>query len=398
MIRDLIRFIICETVRKPYILYRRQSGKKEKPKRELPYYVAFWDEERREYRDRRCTNQTNEYHARQQAEKWLKEGVPSLSQETFYDYLGRFWAPEGEYARICKLRGRNLSAAYLVSMQTAIDRHVLPYLKEARRDLLLIGQVTPALLEELVLRLADSSGLSAGRINGIRQAVSVPLAEAKRLGKISHNPIANVLRLKEEKPSREILSLQEARRFFALEWEDARLRLINMLAASTGMRLGECRGLLREDIVRAGEDCEILVRHNWQDDEGLKAPKWNSVRSVPVPEKVAGALLELAEANPWRNDFVFYGYDRDRPISKIEVSKAFNEAVCRIGIPEVERRRRKLTFHSWRHWYVSYLRGSIQDHALRQLTRHRTEKILDRYSHITEEQRQAVAKLGKSLF
>jgi hypothetical protein len=54
-------------MRQPYILYRRQSGKKARPKRELSYYVAFWDEERRKYRDRRCTNQTNERYARMQA-------------------------------------------------------------------------------------------------------------------------------------------------------------------------------------------------------------------------------------------------------------------------------------------------------------------------------------------
>jgi len=385
-------------MRKPYILYRRQAGKKAKPKKELPFYVAFWDEERREYRDRRCTNQTNEYYARQQAEKWLKEGVPSFSQETFYDYLGRFWKNEGEYARICALRGHKLSAAYLVSMQAAIDHHVLPYLKESKGERLFVGQVTPALLEGLILHLADSSGLSAGRINGIRQAVSVPLAEAERLDMISRNPISSVLRLKQEKSPREIFSLQEARLFFSLEWEDDRHRLINMLAASTGMRMGECRGLQRSDVVLKNGDSEILVRHNWQDGEGLKAPKWNSVRSVPVPEKVAKALLELTEANPWRNDFVFYGYDRERPITKLEVSKAFNEAVHRIGIPEAERRRRKLTFHSWRHWYVSYLRGSIQDHALQQLTRHRTEGMLDRYSHVTAEQRRAVRQLSDSVF
>jgi integrase len=258
--------------------------------------------------------------------------------------------------------------------------------------------VTAAMLEELILYLANTSRLSAVRINDIRKALSVPLSEALRLGKIHHNPMVGVIRLKEEKPKREPLSLEEARRFFNLEWPDPRLRLINMLAAATGMRLGECRGLQRTDVMQDGANYEIQICHNWIDDEGLKAPKWDSVRTVPIPAKIAEALLELADSNPWENGFVFAGYSSNRAINKHEVEKSFNGAVHRIGITEEERCRRKLTFHSWRHWYVTYLRGKILDHTLQQLTRHRTEGMLDRYSHVTEEQRQAVAVLGESLF
>ena len=385
-------------MRQPYILYRRQAGKKVKPKRELSYYVAFWDEERRKYRDRRCTGQTNERYARMQAEKWLAEGIPSSSQETFRDYLARFWNTDGDYAKVSALRGRKLSTGYLNGKRTAVIKHVLPYLDSTGQGRLTLTMVTTAMLEDLILYLANTSRLSAVRINDIRKALNVPLSEAVRLGKIRHNPMKGVLRLKEEKPKREPLSLEEARRFFNLEWEDPRLRLINMLAAATGMRLGECRGLQRADVVRDGANYEIRICHNWLDGEGLKAPKWNSVRTVPSPAKIAEALLELAAANPWENGFVFAGYSSNRAITKHQVEKSFNDAVHRIGITEEERCRRKLTFHSWRHWYVTYLRGKILDHTLQQLTRHQTDNMLDRYSHVTAEQRKAVAELGEKLF
>jgi integrase len=338
-------------MRKPYILYRRQAGKKTKPKRELPYYVAFWDEERRKYRDRRCTGQTNERYARMQAEKWLAEGIPSSSTETFRAYLARFWNPDGEYAKISALRGRKLSAGYLNGKRTAIIKHVLPYLDLTGQERLTLTMVTPAMLEDLILYLANTIGLSAVRINDIRKALNVPLSEALRLGKIHHNPMVGVLRLKEERPKRETLTLEEARRFFNLEWQDPHLQLINMLAAATGMRLGECRGLQRTDVVQDGANYEFRICHNWLDGEGLKAPKWNSVRTVPIPAKIAEALLQLADSNPWKNGFVFAGYNETRAINKHQVEKSFNDAVHRIGISEEERRRRKLTFHSWRHWY-----------------------------------------------
>jgi integrase len=305
-------------VRKPYILYRRQAGKKKQAKGKLFYYVAFWDAEKREYRDRRCTGQTNERYARLQAEKWLAKGVPSSSQETFYTYLGRFWNPDGEYAKISALRGRKLSAGYLKSMRAAVIKHALPYLELTGLERLSVSRVTSAILEAMILHLADTD-LSAGRVNDIRKAVNVPLSEALRLGKINHNPMIGVLRLKEEKSRREPLSLAEARRFFNLEWPDPRLRLINMLAAATGMRLGECRGLQRTDVVQDGVNYEIRICHNWLDDEGLKAPKWDSVRTVPIPAKIAEVLLDLADSNPWGNGFVFTGYQGDRPIDKQQV-------------------------------------------------------------------------------
>jgi len=381
-------------MRKSYVLYRRADG----GKGGKVYYAAFWNKDTQSYENVRSTGQTAKAYADEQARKWLEEGVPGTSGDIFYDYLAGFWAVDGAYAKLNVLRGRPLSAEYLLSMRSAVGKYVLPYLEQKKLRGLPVTRVTAAHLEGLVLHLSESTELGARRINSIRQAVSVPLSEARRLGKIRHNPMTEVLKLKETKPTREILSLQEARKILGDPWPDERLRLINMLAAATGMRMGECRGLQREDIMRNNEDCEIQVRHNWQEGEGLKPPKWGSVRRVPLPARIAESLLELAAANPWGNEFVFYGNRRDLPVSKRSVDEAFNEAVRGLGISEEERRRRGLTFHSWRHWYESYLRGRIPDHALQQLTRHQSDRMLDRYSHVTEEQRKAVAELGESLF
>ena len=379
-------------MRKPYILYKRTAGLKESKRQQ--YYVAFWDPERQEY-TRRATGQTSESAADDVARKWLAEGAVVTTQ-TLYDYLSGFWAADGHYAKSRRLRGHPLAAEYLSSMHSAVTKRVLPWLKDHKRTKLQLREVTAGILEQLVLSLHET-GLSARRVNAIRQAVGVPLAEAKRLGLIRTNPMTDVLKLAESKPQREILTLEEARKVLAGKWADERHRLINMLAASTGMRLGECRGLLVEDLVQDGEKWCILVRHNWQDGEGLKVPKWGSVRPVPLPPRLGTALQELAAANPWGNDFVFYGSRRDIPIGKRMVSLSYNAAVIAAGIPEAERRRRGLTFHSWRHWYVAYIRGTIPDHALQALTRHQSEKMLDRYSSVTEEQHRAVTELAGSV-
>ena len=51
---------------------------------------------------------------------------------------------------------------------------------------------------------------------------------------------------------------------------------------------------------------------------------------------------------------------------------------------------RNLSFHAWRHFYNTMLRGHIPDYALRKLTGHQNEEMTDRYSAITEEQKNAV--------
>jgi integrase len=198
-------------------------------------------------------------------------------------------------------------------------------------------------------------------------------------------------RLAEDQKSRKILTPEEVRKFFAQKM-DERFLGINLLAATTGMRLGECRGLLAENV---HEDWIDIV-WNWQDREGLKKPKWGSSRAVPIPPRTYEALHQLIEKNPWKSGFVFYGEDAAKPISRSLVAKNHTATLEAIGIKDHQ--ERGLSFHAWRHWYNSMLRGSIPDHALRGLTGHRSDAMTDRYSEVTQEQREAILKLAGNLF
>ncbi len=132
---------------------------------------------------------------------------------------------------------------------------------------------------------------------------------------------------------------------------------------------------------------------SWSNREGLKDPKWHSNRTVPVPSHVEALLRELAKANPWGDGFVFYGAHRGRPVGNNEIRKGLAQALEASGIPK----ERGITFHSWRHFYNSQMRDHIPDHALRQLTGHRSEAMTDRYTHITEESRAAAGALAAQI-
>ena len=375
-------------MRRPYILYQRaQGGKKGKV-----YHVAFWDEAAREYTRRRSTGQTSSGNADKQARKWLDEGIPFRGGPTFKDYLSGFWAAGGEYEKSKAARGRKLSAAYAANSRGAITGHVIPWLDD-RHPRLPLEHVTAGILEALLMHLHGK--VSARRANSIYQAVTVALSEAHRLGRIRENPARKVPRLAEAHSAREILTPAEARAFFALPWAEARFLAVNLLAATTGMRMGECLGLRVECIHSDPSGDWIDVCGNWQAGEGMKTPKWGRPRAVPCPKKTVELLHSLP--NPWADGFVFAGDRAGRPLSKRKVENAFNAAIVEIKIPDAERRRRGLTFHSWRHWYNSMLRGKVPDHALRAMTGHRDETMTDRYTEITEEQRKAVKKVAEGL-
>ena len=92
--------------------------------------------------------------------------------------------------------------------------------------------------------------------------------------------------------------------------EDLRHYAINLLAATTGVRLGECRGLMTEDV----HDDWVNGRGNWQDGEWVKLPKGWKVRAVTTPSKITVVMKNLIAANPGRNEFEFCGSSRERPI------------------------------------------------------------------------------------
>ena len=293
-----------------------------------------------------------------------------------------------------KRDGKSISKRYAASNRSAVKLYIKPFLEDHHLQKMSISKVTPAVMENLKKQLTEDTDLSNRRINAVLQAMRVPLGEAERLGMIRDNPSKKVGKLPEKKKEREILTPAEVKKFFSVEHEDIRLLGINLLAATTGMRLGECRGLLKQNL---HEDW-IDVKTNWVSEEGLKEPKWGSARAVPIPGRTYDLLSEIVEINPWGNDFIFYGVRKDLPLSEKLIQEHYIATLEKIEIDEDARKSRNLSFHAWRHFYNSMLRGKVEDHALRKLTGHHNEKMTDNYSAITEEHRTAVKALAKKMF
>jgi integrase len=414
---------------RPWIVFPRSSGKK-KPS----YYVAFLNPETGDYNKRRSLKAEDPLHpgffkrvttrqlAEIEAQKLWESGAATSSREELGAYLKGFWAPEGRYVSGRSEQGRKLAVKYQRDMHTCISMHVVPWLQKPEVydeklkrwmagdgiENLAIDRWTPGHAEDLMMYLRKKKELTPKRTNDVRKAIAVALGEWwKRKGQKERNPMRVVSKYHEEVPKRLIFSAVEVHNFFAQKM-DPRIWAINALAATGGLRLGECLGLAPDQVKREelgkgkGKvvvyEVEIREKSNWQAGEGLKDPKWKSFGSVPIPSRVGEALTKLIAANRFENGFVFYGASPEYPIDLKKVEEEFARICAAIGIPEEERRRRKLTFHAWRHWYEAQYRGKIPDHVLREQMRHKSLKMTERYSHVTEEQANLVKQIASGIF
>jgi integrase len=143
------------------------------------------------------------------------------------------------------------------------------------------------------------------------------------------------------------------------------------------MRLGEVLALRVQD-VREGY---VIVEHSWDRRVGLKSTKTRQVREIPIPRKTQRWLCRLAGN---RSDgYVFSNKNGASPVYYKTITGEFYQALDKMGIPPNERRLRNLSFHSWRHFYNSLLRGRVPDAKLQRLTGHRTQAMTERYSHFS---------------
>ncbi len=407
-------------MRQPYLVYPRRSGLKEKS-----YYIAFWNPDTRHYSRRSAASIIDQIGERARhlspatkagadaaARMALEAGILTSSEAYLAGYLKSFWAVDGEYAQAKLAAGRPMSAMYLANNRAAIRDHVVPYLRDTGQEQLPLYRVTRGLVEALVLHLTRTTSLSPGRINGIRKAVVVPLSRAADLGQLQRNPAAKALQLPEPEQRRQLLSPVEVQALFG-KLADPRHRGINLLAATTGLRLGECRGLRHPDVrqqeLAVGQKKVayhyLALRHNWVEGEGAKHLKADYAKlqdqeafdEIPLPAGTAEVLGELIAANPWSNDFVFWSRIRRSPLSKSEVEEVYNQALEGIGIPEAERRRRHLGFHAWRHFYNTFARRRLEDRDLRKVTRHKSEAMTEHYTQLTDDKRLLLVEVAESL-
>lgn len=278
--------------------------------------------------------------------------------------------------------GAFISRSYARVRRSYLTKYLIP-----RFGALRLTEIAPAMIEEWLMGLMDAGTLTPATCNRCLGTLHIMLAQAVKMGHLAVSPASPIEQLKENPKPRGILSIETMRLLFKPEtaltvWGDPRHLTINMLAASTGMRLGECQALQIQH-VHFPHPAYVDVLYSWDDKYGLTRPKWDSRREIPIPEKVARSLLTLIENSPYggSEDLVFWGRDGRHPWSKTAILAGLRRALERVGMPIEEQKRQNIVYHSHRHNFNTLIRGRVPDEQLRRVTGHRSMKMSDRYDH-----------------
>jgi integrase len=310
---------------------------------------------------------------------------------TFAKYAEPWWR-WGQCPYIARrlARGHTLGRSYADAMRCYLDRHLLPHFGKKA-----LSAITPAIIETWIMAMREKrthrgAVLSPTTINTALTCMRIMMREAVRAGHIHTNPAGEIEPLGEKPKARGILTGTEVNRLFdetriAEVWAgDVRHYSANLLAASTGMRLGEVQALQVQNV----HVDRIEVCHAWERGYGLKEPKRGSVRTVPIMATVGKWMRTVLDGSPYQeaDDLVYWGKDRHTPMQHAELAHALYAAMNRIGITPEQRRERNVSFHGWRHWFNTTMRArGVPDVKIRAVTGHKTAEMTERYSHLAIE-------------
>jgi integrase len=109
-----------------------------------------------------------------------------------------------------------------------------------------------------------------------------------------------------------------AAELLAIPWKDERVRIGNMVAMTTGCRLGKIQSFKKSDIDPVKPI--LYIRHSWSNawttKDRLKTPKNGEERKVPLLPEIRMELEKLLENNPYKDNpdpFIFCSSLPDQP-------------------------------------------------------------------------------------
>ncbi len=321
------------------------------------------------------------------------------------DYIETFW----DFEKSPYIREKNTDKPGSVhqerswQMLKAYHKHVEPLLpKNIRMHELTIAQVRKIKTD------LQARGMANGSIANVLNCLKVAYTYACKQGVIKENP-CNAVTVTRAGKKRDILTQVEIMKFLKYCKDKGSqgnhvaetVYLASRLSAETGMRRGEIVALKVEQIELPDMDdfAMIKVDSSIAPLSGRKDTKGKKDRLVPCSRQLAEELIESAQSNPWKNDYVLWRETSAKPYDLTKLSMQFADLLCdALEIEDEERKERNIVFHSMRHSFVTYLRGKVNETALGFVVGHENTSTTDIYTHEHLEQIREVAKAQKELF
>jgi integrase len=274
------------------------------------------------------------------------------------------------------LRGFTYGRTWAKRQRNLLDKIILPHFKDTD-----IRTISSKMIDDFILQLRRAN-TGAKTINHILTTTKAIFRYADSIGIIEINPTENIKPFKATAKEKGVFTRNELSRLFSNPenskiWTSFMHFLLNYLASTTGLRIGEILALKPENIT----ETSINVIHSWNRLEGLKGTKTGKTRTVPIPFHLGIALKEYIRSNNI-SSFIFSVNHGKSPIDHKAVYNRFWYALSKIDITKELRKERIISFHSYRHTFnTMLLEAGVHPETIRLITGH-SANMTARYSHL----------------
>lgn len=383
-----------------YTFYKRTTKNNKKT-----YYVRFRDPETGERLSGISTGCPTKGDADRWARDYIAQGNLNKKSTQLFANYAKDWFAWGRcsYIKIVRQKGQRFSKGYADACRRHLDNHILPFFKNKKLKDIKVTDLESFLSYLSTPKTEGGKEFSTSSVNSIYQVLKIMLEEAYRKELINTTPTERVNKIVRTHKETGLIPLEKIKELFREDtiqkvWNNNVIHFtLNLVSASTGMRQGEILALRIRDI----HERYIDVTHTWDRKYGLKEPKYNSKRKIPIPELTSKYLSQLIFSHPYSDELdalIFFGKKKETAIDHKAVNKHFHRSMENVGIENDTRKELNITFHSWRHTFNTMMRNKISDYKLRQLTGHKSEAMTDHYTHFSIDDYQDVAKIQNQLF
>jgi integrase len=317
-----------------------------------------------------------------------------VASTPFLEYVTNFWTPDSEYAQYKRDVKKNpLTSDYIKMNHEDVRIHVEPFTEFSG---LTVGELNKAVLKKWLIWLAgrktqnrkkdgkliEGGTISSRRANTVIQSVRVAIRWAYENEEINKDPFLKLGEVIGDSKEKGVLTFAERKKLAHSPIKDYRTRLFMLLGCYCGLRRGEMRGLKWGDISNG----LIHIQHNFiKKEEGVKNPKYDSKRTVPITTEVQ-KILDIAKEKSFNTSPEAHVLESPQKPGLPLSGNFFRDGVVTelesIGISAKQQKERVLTCHSLRHTFITLAEMSgVPDVVIRAIGGHKSVKVQRRYSH-----------------
>jgi integrase len=310
---------------------------------------------------------------------------------TFEAYAAEFWDWEkSEYLKDRRKR-RKLTEGYADKNHKVTVHTLLPYYGKMRLEKI-TGEVIDKWLDEMITGKYENS-----TINSYFGTLMTMMKWAAKKKYIMRDPFLDVQRLMNELKDKKIITQDEFKTMFVDDWKnvwdnDLLLCTANKIAALTAMRVSEIIGLKGECVF----DDHIFVGTQYNKKHGDTPTKDKGKNNIPLAAELIRDLQKLKKING--DGYLFSLTGGDKPVTIRHIYNGLRRALRKMGMTDEEIEKRGLNVHAWRHFCnTELLKGGIPVKKVQAITRHKSERLTERYTHFDPMEFVEVTKIQSEL-